>query len=265
LLPLVVSLFYPAFAVAMVYAILRHRLFELRLVVRQRVRYAAARGLLLSLAPVMAVLLAADLWINRQKPLVITLSERAGWYGTLGICVVLLHWRRNTWMQALDRRFFRDQYDARELLHAIADEARRVRTLDQVASLVVSRIDTALHPEFAAIMVRQPEETAFRAAAAVRRAPAPIPADSCLAVLVRAVGRPLEISTNSDWLHRQLPPQEADLVCDEKLEWIFPIETGGDRPEALLLLGPKRSEEPYSNEDQTMLGAVAANLALLSL
>ena len=36
-----------------------------------------------------------------------------------------------------------------------------------------------------------------------------------------------------------------------------------ERKEALLALGQKRSEEPYTQEDQNLLVAIAASLALL--
>jgi hypothetical protein len=264
--PLVLSLFYPAFPISVVYAILRHRLFDIRLMVRQGLQYAAARGLLLSLAPFMAVLLAGDLWLHRNQPLAETLSQRRWLYAVLGIFGILLHWRRDVWLEALDRRFFREQYDARRLLHAVAEEARRVRALDQVASLVMSHIDAAMHPEFAAILVRLPGEAVFRATAAVRLVPAPIPAGSRLIGLVRVLGKPLEIPAGkANWLKRQLPPEEAEFVHEARLEWVYPIVVGAENAEALLVLGPKRSEEPYSREDQTLLEAVAANLALLSL
>jgi hypothetical protein len=264
--PLVLSLFYPAFPISVVYAILRHRLFDIRLMVRQGLQYATARGLLLSLAPFMAALLAGDLWLHRNLPLAETLSQRRWLYAVLGIGGILLHWRRDVWLEALDRRFFREQYDARRLLHAVAEEARRVRALDQVASLVVSHIDAAMHPEFAAILVRLPGEAVFKATAAVRLVPAPIPAGSRLIGLVRVLEKPLEIPAGkSDWLKRQLPPEEAEFMRAARLEWVYPIVVGAENAEALLVLGPKRSEEPYSREDQTLLEAVAANLALLSL
>jgi hypothetical protein len=260
--PLVLSSFYPVFAISVVYAILRHRLFDIRLIVRQGLRYAAARGLLLSVVPLTAVLLAAGLWQQRHQPLAETLIQHRWFYAVLGLGGLLLQWRRNFWLEALDRRFFREQYDARRLLHTVAAEARRARALHDVAPSVVSQIDAALHPEFSAIMVRRAGDPTFRATAAVRLAPAPIPAASRLIELVRVIERPLEVpAAMPDRLDRQNLSEEAEA----RLEWVFPIAVGGHGPEALIVLGPKRSEEPYSREDQTLLEALAANLALLTL
>jgi eukaryotic-like serine/threonine-protein kinase len=52
------------------YAILRHRLFDIRLIVRQGLRYALARRLLDALIPVLGALLVFDALVHRDQPLV---------------------------------------------------------------------------------------------------------------------------------------------------------------------------------------------------
>jgi serine/threonine-protein kinase len=44
---------------------------------------------------------------------------------------------------------------------------------------------------------------------------------------------------------------------------LVPITTAAERTEALLALGPKRSEEPYTHADHDLLVAIATSLALL--
>jgi hypothetical protein len=60
------------------YAILRYRMFDIRIMVRLGLQYAVARGLLLSLVPVVAVVLGIDLLQHRNQPLADVLSGR-GW------------------------------------------------------------------------------------------------------------------------------------------------------------------------------------------
>ena len=261
--PLISSLLYPCFPISVAYAILRHRLFDLHSLVRQGLSYAVARGALLSLAPLMAILLVADLWGHRNQQLAQTLSQRFWLYLAVGVTGVLLHWRRKFWFQALDRRFFREQYDARQILYALAEESRRARNIGQVLSHVVAQIDAALHPEFTAILVRSEGDRMFKAMAAVRQAPPPIPAGYKLVGFARLLERPLEVSPErSEWLRLHLPEAEVAFVRNAKLDWLFPIPIGGDRAEAFLVLGPKRSEEPYSREDEILLETVAANVGM---
>jgi len=52
-------------------------------------------------------------------------------------------------------------------------------------------------------------------------------------------------------------------VLNARAGLLVPVATAPTGPEVLLALGEKRSEEPYSKEDQEFLAAVAASLGLL--
>ena len=60
-------------------------------------------------------------------------------------------------------------------------------------------------------------------------------------------------------------PGDPDTVSAEGLgsELLVPIRSGGRRVVGLLLLGNKKSEEPYSREDRRLLEAVAAQIAVV--
>jgi eukaryotic-like serine/threonine-protein kinase len=246
------------------YAILRHRMFDIRVMVRLGLQYAAARGLLLSLVPIVAIVLGIDLLQHRNQPLVDILSGRGWIYAVLGLGAFLLHTRQKPWLEALDRRFYRERYNAQRILRSIMEDIRAAASFEQEASRVVSQIETALHPEFVAILARKPGGDAYRVLAARPAPPPEIPAGSRLISLVRLLGKPVEIEqTETGWLRRQLPPEESDFVASARLEWIFPISLAADQTEALVALGPKLSEEPYSHEDQDLLEGITASLALL--
>ena len=260
---LLISLLGLSLPIAMTYAILRHRVFDIRLIIRQGVRYAAARGVLLSLVPIIAIIMAGDLLIHRSQSLEEILSRRGLLYAALAGGALLLHFYRRTWMNALDRRFFREHYDAQRVLRNIIEEIREARTFEKVAPRVVQQIEAALHPEFAALLVLEPGETEFRIleSQAVLQ---PIPAASKLIAMMRVLDKPVEISqeqTGFPWSH--LPAEESGFLRESRLEWLFPINLAENQTEALLAVGPKRSESPYSREDQELLEGIASSLALL--
>ena len=247
------------------YAILRHRLFDIRVIIRRGLQYALARRVLLSLVPALGLILLGDLLIHRQ-PLVEVLRLRGWMYGALGGLAVLAQARRQQWLTTLDRHFFRERYDAQRLLREVAEGIREAGDLEQVASRVVAQIETALHPELVALLVHEPEAASFRslAAAPAGQAPPPLAADSKLMSLMRMLGKAMELpSEESGWLLQQLPPEEIDYLRGARIDLLVPIASGRDRREALLALGVKRSEEPYAREDQDLLTAIAASLALL--
>ncbi|HTY61758.1 MAG TPA: protein kinase [Acidobacteriota bacterium] len=253
-----------ALPISMAYAILRHRMFDIRVMIRLGLRYAAARGVLLSLVPIVAVILAADLVLHQDQPLKQILSQRGLLYAVLAGGGLVLHLYRRTWLDALDRRFFRERYDAQRVLRTVVDDIREERSFEKVASYVISQIEAALHPEFAALLTRRPGGSKYRVLAAKENSPPPIPADSKLMGLVRLLGKPMEISqSQTGWLRSQLPRQESDFLRQARLEWLFPICLTEGQTEALLAMGPKRSEEPYSREDQELLQGITSSLALL--
>jgi len=98
----------------------------------------------------------------------------------------------------------------------------------------------------------------------VRRAAPSLIAESKLVSLMRVLGKPLDISSaESSRLSQQLPHEETDFVRQARIELLIPIAMSLERKEALLALGQKRSDEPYSQEDQNLLVAIAASVALL--
>jgi eukaryotic-like serine/threonine-protein kinase len=249
--------------IAMTYAILRHRLFDIRVMIRQGLRYAVARGVLLSLVPVITVVMAGDLLIHRSQPLGEILSQRGLLYTVLAGGGFLLHIKRQVWLDALDRHFFRERYNAQRVLRAVVDEVRAAHNFERVAPRVEEQIEAALHPEFASILMRQPGADRYRVLASNKKSLPPIPADSKIIAMLRLLGKPLEISQSRTGWVRQLPQQEIKFLQQARIEWLFPISLVEGQTEALLALGPKRSEEPYSWEDQELLQGITSSLALL--
>lgn len=261
-----IALIFVLFPVSFAYSILRHRLFDVGVLIRQGLQYALARGALVSLVPVLAMVMLGDILLHGERPLREILRARGWVYAALGALALLAHARRGQWLQALDRRFFREHYDAQRLLREMVEEVRQAGNFEGVAPRVVARIEASLHPEFVAVLVRGPREPSYHslAAAPAGQAPPALPADSKLLALMRLLGKPLEVSlTESGWLKQQLPHEETDYLRQAHIDLLVPISSAPERSEALLALGVKRSEEPYSREDQDLLMAIAASLALL--
>lgn len=263
---LLVTAVFQAFPLSWAYAILRHRLFDVRVIVRRGLQYALARGVLLTAVPALGILLVADLLRHGQQPLLQILRERGWIYVVLGGLATAAYVKRRSWLEALDRRFFRERYDAQRLLREVVEEVRQARSFGEMAARVVTRIETALHSEFVDLLAREPHEPAYRSLVAVplgHALPA-LPAESKLMSLVRLLGKPIEVpQTATGWLKEQLPHEDAAFLRHARIELIVPIATAADRTEALLALGVKRSEEPYAREDLDLLVAIASSLALL--
>ena len=248
------------------YAILRHRVFDIGVMVRQGLQYGLARRVLVGLVPALAAILVVDLLLHADQPLVAILQARGWVYAVVGGLAAVAHLQRQKWLTALDRRFFRERYAAQRLLREMVEEVRGARSFEKSAPRVVAQIEAALHPEFAALLVREPKEAGYRtlAAAPAGQAPPPLPVASKLVALLRLLNKPLEVpQTESGWLQQQLPHEETDFLRRARIDLLVPIAVAPERTEALLALGPKRAEEPYGRDDQDLLVAIASSLALL--
>jgi DNA-binding winged helix-turn-helix (wHTH) protein/tetratricopeptide (TPR) repeat protein len=262
----VASIFYLAFPFSFAYAILRHRLFDIRVMVRRGLQYALSRRLVLSLVPGCGALLLWDLFEHRDQTISAVLQSRGWGYLLLASLAAVAHMKRVTWMEALDRRFFREHYDAQRLLREVVERVHQSDSVERVGPNVVAQIEAALHPEFAELLALDPQKRHYiaLASAPVGHAPPPLASDSKLVALVRVLGKPLEVEpSESDWLQRQLPPEETDHLRRRRLGLLVPIATESNCAGALLALGVKRSEEPYSRDDKDLLVAIAASLAPL--
>src|SRR5215472_8698193 len=264
--PLVFGVVQIPFTICVAYAVLKQRLFQVRLIVRQSLQYAVARGVLLIPVPILAGILIFDLLVHKDQPFGLLLSAHGWAYALLVVIGIVAHTKQSQWMAALDRRFYREHYNAQHLLRQTVDEIRASSNLAEVAPKVVTRIEQALHPEFVAILMHETGESLYRgiASAPPEVQPRGLTAASKLMAALRLFGKPLQISlAESGWLKQQLPSADTDFLRDARIDLIVPIAIAPQGREALMVLGPKRSEEPYSNEDQELLSGIGSALALL--
>jgi len=254
------------FPMSFAYAILKQRLFDLRVIIRRGVQYALARRVLLAI-PVLAIgLLVGTLVAQGRQPLFSVLKLHAGSYVAIAALAALASTQRQKWLSALDRKFFRDKYDAQQLFREIVEEIRRAESVEEVAYQIVGRIAEALHAQGCGLLVRKPGENAYRivAAAPPGSLSTDLPATNKLIPLVRMLECPVPITqAGTGWLGQQLPQVDKEFLQKARIELLVPVALKEGNTEALLVLGGKLSEEPYSAEDTALLENVAGALALL--
>ncbi|MCL4814736.1 MAG: serine/threonine protein kinase, partial [Vicinamibacteraceae bacterium] len=245
----------------------------------QGVQYALARGLWLALVLLLAAIIAVDVYVHRARAIAEVIRLRGAWYGLAGVVVLAMLGTRRRWLDALDKRFFRERYDAERILKDVAVELRQAQDPRDAVALVARQISEAVQPRFIVPLEAAEGETELRPVAEGpwagpngARLPADhgrvaadlrLPVASRLVALAAAIGAPLELSPDQDaWIARHLPPDEALWVAEHAVELLVPVTMSAARP-VMLALGARRSEEPYARRDIALLQAVAANLALV--
>ena len=244
------------------YAMLRQRLFDLRIIIRLGLQYALARGAIVGIIPILVLVALGDAINQSDQTLRTILAARAWTYFAIAAAVAVIYFKRDDWMRALDRRFFREQYAAHQILKEIVDDIGKARDFEQASVKVVSRIDSALHPVMTAVMTRPITETAFTVTA---KRPdttkiTSLMTGTAITQVVRALGRPVVFGPKG---LGDVPPDQLQWLTESNVEVVVPITSDATNFEAILVLGPRRSEEPYSREDLDLLATIAASLALL--
>jgi hypothetical protein len=243
------------------YVVLVDQVLDVRVVIRKALQYALARYTALALVVLPLVLLGVYVYGRRGETLGSMLSgTRPLVLGGIALVGVVAFRMRTRVLERIDRRFFREQYDAEVILEGLIERCRATRTVDELSTLLTSEIDRALHIESSAVLVRDRSGTSL--VSSTGHVP-PLDPSSALAVLIRGNPAPLEVRTDDrDSPLNRLPPDQREWLEASSARLLVPLlESGGDLI-GLLALGRKRSELPFSRDDRSLLSAIGVSGAL---
>lgn len=245
-----------AVPVAAAYAALVQRTLDVRLVLRRALQYVLARAVIRGVAIAPFVALAALVVLNRNRPL----SELAS--GPTGLVLSALTlagaigiFSRRRLLVALDRRFFRQEIDARQMLVNVAEGVRHAESIEEVRDTLATAIERALHPESLVTAITGSDDCLHAIDADV----APLRRVSALAQLVEGGDAPLDVAGAEPSIVARLGESDRAWLTATGAATLVPLR--GSRGElcGVVALGPKASELPYSSQDRELLAAVGAS------
>ncbi len=234
--------------IAIGYAVVKHQVFGIRVAIRRSVQNLLARGVLEAaivlplFAMIVTALIRPDL---RVRELV-----HPAYAGMIALAGVALLFRRQV-ISTIDQRFFRPAWDEEQMLSALVVAIREQVDFMETRTIVSERIDRALHPETICIVHREErggpllwndvvlaEESALFDRLAESRS---------------AVVTPL--------LNERAAGIEKVWLEETRAVLIVPIP-GVVRLRGMLVLGSKKSEEPFTAAERKLLESVAAQMSI---
>ena len=242
------------------YSVLVHRVLDVELLARRALQYALARASALALAMAPLAALAFYLYENRGRTLVELFSGSRLLLLLTATLVggAALRYRRGL-LEAIDRRFFRERYDARQILTLLVDRIRSTADAASLAHLIAREIDLALHLEGIALLVLDPR--AGMLADPLRRTQK-LDASSPLALLIANASEPLATDLEKPRSPvAGLPDKDRHWLVDSGFRLAVPILARDGALLGLIGLGEKKSGLPYLREDRQLLRAVASSAA----
>ncbi len=245
--------------VAMAYAVLKHRVLDIRVAIRRGVQYLLAQRALQAATALPFLALTYIVFRNRDLTLAELATQTGGYLFWLALAAIVLRFRGPI-QRALDRRFFREEYDREQLMMKLLEESRRVESLHELSRLVSETLVAAMHPSRAYVWYRDPQELAVTASSNALLTPSDFPSGerwlSWLEQRDRATSLPIPAEAG-------LSQEEMHWLKRRGIDLIVPIADSDDRLIGALLLGEKKSEQPYSDGDARFLGAVAKQTAMI--
>ncbi|HKC63689.1 MAG TPA: SpoIIE family protein phosphatase [Pyrinomonadaceae bacterium] len=253
------------FPLTLAYVIVVHRAMDVRVAIRQGVQYALARNgvrviqvILSAVIIFVAASLIASSAANRPQKIAVMAVGVALVFLLQGVAEKLRGW--------VDRRFFREAYNAEQILSDLSEKVRTIVETKPLLETVAERISESLHVRRVALMLR--ENGSYSPAHALGYdAPPPVTFQEQAATVkqLRDSREPVLVySDDTDsWVYKAPGMADVEREMLEKLDTqlLLPLSVKENLP-GFISLGPKQSEEPYSNTDLRLLQSVATQTGL---
>jgi sigma-B regulation protein RsbU (phosphoserine phosphatase) len=248
------------FPLTLAYVIVVERAMDLRFVIRQSLQYGLVKG---------------GLWVARAVLVgtAVYLFSNAGWSGKKGpmepieltsVGVGLLMLRKRAASRAsqwVDRRFFRESYDAEKVLTELAGQVGRYVEIQPLLETVAARVSNTLHTPDIVILLRDDDNFIARYSTRPGQ-PMNIAVGGNFAKTLRQRAEAVEIYFDKPplWL-RSLTAEELQTLDYMRTQVLLPL-TANEKLTGIVSLGPKLSEAPYTDTDIRLLQAIASQMGL---
>jgi diguanylate cyclase (GGDEF)-like protein len=248
---------------ALAYALARHRLFGVRPVLRKSIQYAFARGTLILGMLLPAFVLALFLYERRQESLADLVTRDSAVPALILIVGIFIWRRRQTFLDGIDRRFFREDYDARHTLLRVVTMIQRGTDITVLGRVALLEIEKTLHPLHLSLWLLDSSELHFEALIwrGEEGATPTLQRSSAVIRLLGSRGQPLEVERPLQPALQRLAPEDQAWLDATGSALIVPLSVDREVM-GFLLLGERMSEEPYTEDDNDLLMAIGGQLAL---
>ncbi|MBS1786723.1 MAG: protein kinase [Acidobacteria bacterium] len=244
------------------FAIFKHRLFDIRLVVRRGVQYLLAKNALRLILFLPVAGLAYAVIANRNLTVSELLFHNSIYFYAIALASLGLRFQKQLrgWV---DRKFFREAFDQERILLGLIDGVKALDSMPEISALISRKLESALHPTSIYVFYRDEEDRdltlGYSSGGALRGLLIP-ESYKLLRLMESETGALDSLGLN----RRGLPAHEQTWLESLGANLIVPIKDANRGLAGLFLLGEKKSEEPYSPDDRRLLQAVAGQVAVVS-
>lgn len=258
--------FFVIFPLTLAYVVVVQRAMDVRILLRMGTKYALAKATLLVLQFAIAALLVFRVilpMMQRKQHEAVNLVLIAALVGLLIRMFAARDSVSNRLQRWLDRRFFREAYDAEVVLSELSEHAQKFTDKGPLIETVSRRISQVLHVPQIAVWLRGSQVFQLEEAIGIHAAsPVALSETSATVQNLIRTNRPATIYRDrpDEWL-AQASVEERTVLDEVNAELLLPLP-GRKRLMGMMALGPKKSEEPYTPTDLHVLQSVATQTGL---
>ena len=239
------------------YAVYSRGALDVRLVVRAALRYALARHSVAVLAAFPFIGFGILLYRNREAQIGDLIGSGASApllaAAVLGLVAMKV---RVPILEAVDRRFFRERYDARQILGRLIQASHRTSSLAELSNRLEREIEQALHIRSFALLVLDPERRQFTA---IQNTVRSLPLSAELVQLVERGDQALPIDLEGRRPHPAgLPETDRDWLLDSGAALLVPVRAREAGLLAIFCLGSRLGDLPFTREDASLLSDIGS-------
>lgn len=251
------------FPLTMAYIIVVQRAMDVSVVVRQGLQYAFAKGgvRVLQFLLLLGIGLGVRWSINNygQNSLLIQIAIILVGVALVPLIDVIAKPLR-VW---IDRKFFREAYNAEQILSDLSEEVRTMVETKPLLETVSGKISESLHVPQVALLLKN--GNAFHPAYALGYESVPNvelnESDKTIEKLKK--NEPLTVYQDDEesWVNEEIETQEKEKLQKLNSQLLLPIGAK-DEVSGVISLSPKLSEEPFTPNDLRLLKSVALQTGL---
>ncbi|MGD0879353.1 MAG: HD domain-containing phosphohydrolase [Anaerolineales bacterium] len=246
-------------ALIIAYAILRHQLLEIRVVVRFGLLYSVTTAFF-SIIYFLVISLVLNTFALLTGKTVFLVSILVGILSAL-----LLSPLRNLAQTWIDRIFYRDKYNADLMLERLSQKATSLLDIQKISHLILSEVNTTMHVVHGAILIKDVKSGEFQVIAEEGeeiffakgfRADHPV-----VTLLTRRNIPILRSDLSFEPIFKSIWQEENEELDKFNAEIFLPLISKGELI-GILVLSQKLSSQPFSRDEQMILSTLANQTAV---
>ncbi|MBI4749522.1 MAG: protein kinase [Acidobacteria bacterium] len=243
------------------YTIIKHRVFNIQVVIRRGVQYLLAKNALRALISLPLIAFVVTVFVNPNRTVKEILVQNQLLVAVSFLAGIGLIFRQQV-TRWVDRKFFREEYNQEQIMLRLIQEMKTLNSFSEISKLVNKEVDAALHPKSMYVFEKEQHLQAQTLVYSTHRLPQQLSIPDNFQLL-RTVELDLQVLEAPFILKKPLPRHELEWLEELGVNLIIPMCGTDHGLIGLLLLGEKKSEEPYTPTDQKLLLVIAEQMAVV--